>query len=70
MPRHPVTWLVLVATATEFPSQLSIGVERPCLGALALRLSMVIVSTPFLDEALIESWLAPSGRLGALWKLP
>ncbi len=40
-------------------------VERPCLGVLASRLSIVIVSTPFLKAALIVSWLASAGRFRA-----
>ena len=50
--------------------QLLTGIERPCFGALASRLSIVIVSTPFLNAALIDSWLASSGRFRARWKLP
>jgi hypothetical protein len=36
--------------------------ERPCFGALTSRLSIVTVSTPFLNDALIESWLASSDK--------
>ena len=42
-----------------------IGIERPCFGELTSRLSIVTVSTPFLNDALIESWLASSGRFKA-----